>query len=59
VINEHHKGIITNNLTLVSSFQMQAIIPASGPFSGQLLDHLNIGPGNSSDYSLDVKRNNP
>jgi hypothetical protein len=58
VINEHHKGIITNNVTLVSSFQMQVMIPPSGPFNGQLLVHLNIGPGNSSDYSMEINCNN-
>ncbi|OGB66063.1 MAG: hypothetical protein A2Y94_14830 [Caldithrix sp. RBG_13_44_9] len=59
VINEHHKGIITNNVTLVSGFQMQVMIPPSGPFNGQLLVHLNVGPGNSSDYSLEYKCDNP
>jgi hypothetical protein len=59
VVNEHHKGIITNNVTLVSNFQMQVEIPPTGPFRGQLLVNLNVGPGNSSNYSMEVKCDNP
>jgi hypothetical protein len=55
VVNEHHKGIVTDNQTLVSSFQMRTEIPATGPFRGQLLAELNVGPGGSSKYSLEVK----
>jgi hypothetical protein len=55
VVNEHHKGIVTDNATMASSFQMQIEIPASGPFRGRLMVKLNVGPGKSSQASLDVK----
>lgn len=55
IVNEHHKGIVTNHQNMASSFQMQIEVPPSGPFRGQLIVHLNVGPGNSSDYSLEVK----
>jgi hypothetical protein len=55
LVNEHHKGIVTDHVTLASSFQMQIEIPKKGPFRGQLLVHLNVGPGNSSDYDMSVK----
>jgi hypothetical protein len=54
-VNEHHKGIVTDHVTLASSFQMQIEIPKKGPFRGQLLVRLNVGPGNSSDYEMVVK----
>ena len=55
IVNEHHRGIVTNQVSMASSFQMQIEVPPSGPFRGQLLVHLNVGPGNSSQYSLEVK----
>ena len=54
-VNEHHKGIMTNNVTLVSSFQMFIEIPPAGPFRGQLIVKLNVGPGQSSAFSLATK----
>lgn len=55
IVNEHHKGIVTDEVTLASSFQMQIEIPPNGPFHGQLIVNLNVGPGGSNHYSLDVK----
>ncbi len=55
VINQIQKGILTDNVSLASSFQMRLEIPPTGPFHGQLLINLKVGPGNSSSYSLEVK----
>ena len=55
IVNEHYRGIVTHQVNMASSFQMQIEVPPSGPFRGQLLVHLNVGPGNSSQYSLEVK----
>lgn len=52
---EHHKGIVTDEVTFASSFQMQIEIPSSGPFRGRLLATLHVGPGGSNRYSLDVR----
>ncbi|MCI0330507.1 MAG: hypothetical protein L0196_06085 [candidate division Zixibacteria bacterium] len=54
VVNEQHKSVVTNELTLVSSFQMRTEIPPTGPFRGQLIAELSVGPGESSRYSLEV-----
>ena len=55
VVNEHHKGIVTDQVTLVSSFQMRIEIPPTGPFRGRLEVMLNVGPGGSSGYTIDVR----
>lgn len=55
VINEHHKSVVTDEETLVSSFQLRAEVPPAGPFRGRLLARLNVGPGGSNHYSLEVK----
>ncbi|MCI0405861.1 MAG: hypothetical protein L0Z48_06675 [candidate division Zixibacteria bacterium] len=54
VVIENHKGIVTDQKTLTSSFQMQLEIPPAGPFRGQLLVRLNVGKGGPYDYSLEV-----
>ena len=55
VVNEHHRGIITNEVTLVSSFQLQVEIPPSGPFRGRLISRLEVGPHGHSSYVLEVE----
>lgn len=55
LVNEHHKGIVTDNVTLASSFRMFLELPPIGPFRGQLLVRLNVGPGESNQFSLEVK----
>lgn len=52
---EHHRGIVTDQVTLAASFQLQAEIPPRGPFRGWLLASLQVGPGASSRYSLDTR----
>ncbi len=46
---------MTNNVTLASSFQMFIEIPPKGPFRGQLIISLNVGPGQSNQFSVEVK----
>jgi len=55
VVNENHKGIMTDQTSLASSFQMQIEIPPTGPFRGQLIVHLQVGPGESNKSSIEVK----
>lgn len=55
VVNERHTGIVTDQVTLASSFQMQIELPPTGPFRGQLIIKLNVGPGGSNNYSINVK----
>ncbi len=54
-VNEHHKGIVTDNVSLASQFQLQIEIPPRGPFRGALIAHLNVGPGGSSHHSLEIR----
>jgi hypothetical protein len=53
-VNEHHKGIVTDAVTLASSFQMFVEIPPSGPFRGRLKVQLQVGPGRSNQSSIAV-----
>jgi hypothetical protein len=58
-VNEHHKGVLTDNVSLASSFQMFIEIPPKGPFRGQLLVKLKVGPGESSQFSMKIKCTEP
>lgn len=52
---EHHRGIVTDEVTLVSSFQMQIEIPPSGSERGRLTIGLHVGPAQASHHSLDIQ----
>ncbi len=54
VVLENHKGILTDQKTLASSFQMRIEIPPAGPFHGQLMVRLNVAMGGPYDYSVEV-----
>lgn len=41
IVNEHHKGILTDQNTLVSNLQMQSVIPGLG----RLYVNMQVGPG--------------
>jgi hypothetical protein len=41
IVNEHHRGIATDQVTLVSFFQMQGVIPGIG----RLYMNVQVGPG--------------
>jgi hypothetical protein len=55
VVNERHRGIITDGVTLVSTFQLRIELPPSAPFHGRLVSHMEIGPHGHSDYDLTVE----
>jgi hypothetical protein len=55
LLSQHHKGVLTDNVTLVSSFSMQLQIPQQGPFRGRLFARLNVGPGGSSFADLSLR----
>lgn len=57
VVNEHHKGIMTDNVTLTSSFQLRILIPAGAPFSGRLLVNIQVGPGGATHSDVSVRCN--
>jgi hypothetical protein len=44
VVNEHHRGIQTDQITLVSFFQMQSVIPGVG----RMYVNVQVGPGGVS-----------
>ncbi len=54
-VNEHHKGIVTDNVTLATQFMLQIEIPPKGPFHGSLRSTLNVGPGGASHSSFTVR----
>ncbi|UCC80436.1 MAG: hypothetical protein JSW64_03480 [Candidatus Zixiibacteriota bacterium] len=55
VVSERHRGIVTNGVTLISSFRMQMEIPPSGPFHGRLVSWMEIGPNGHSGYELEIE----
>lgn len=55
LLRQHHKGVLTDNVTLVSSFSMQLEIPQKGPFRGRLFVRLNVGPGGASFAELSLR----
>lgn len=54
-VNEHHKNIVTDNVTLVSQFVLQAEIPPVGPFRGRLSTTLSVGPGHADHDALTIR----
>lgn len=55
VVHQHHRGVITDEVTLVSNFSLQIQIPPSGPFRGRLISRLQVGPRGQNSYVLDVE----
>jgi hypothetical protein len=55
VVNERHSGIVTNGVTLISSFRMQMELPQSAPFHGRLVSWLEIGPNGQNNYTLEIE----
>lgn len=55
VVSENHRGVVTNGVTLISSFRMQMEIPPSGPFHGRMVSWLEIGPNGHNSYSLEIE----
>ena len=53
-VTEHDRSVVTDNVTLVSTLQIQMILPANSPASGSLRATLNIGPGASDHGTLEV-----
>lgn len=54
-VNEHHKGIVTDNVTLAAQFMLQIEIPPAGPFHGSLSSRLEVGPEGASHSSFTVR----
>jgi hypothetical protein len=52
---EHHRGVVTDATTLVSSLQLQAELPPGGSARGRIAARLEVGPGSSSRYTLAVR----
>jgi hypothetical protein len=50
VVNEHHRGIQTDQITLVSFFQIQSVIPGVG----RMYLNVQVGPGGVSSYQARV-----
>jgi hypothetical protein len=50
VVNEHHRGILTDQITLVSFFQLQSVIPSVG----RMYVNMQVGPGGVSSYQARV-----
>jgi hypothetical protein len=57
-INEQHHAILTDNVTLAASFNMQIEIPSAGPFRGSIVTRVSVGPGNASFSELTVRCGN-
>lgn len=55
VVNERHNGVVTDGVTLISSFRMQMELPPSAPFHGRLVSWLEIGPHGHNNYSLEIE----
>ncbi len=54
-VNEHHAGVITDAVTMASSFLMQLLIPPSALGQGRLTVQLRVGPGGRTDSAIDVR----
>jgi hypothetical protein len=46
-VTEHDRSVVTDNVTLVSTFALQLILPGSDPAGGRLRTTLTLGPGSS------------
>jgi hypothetical protein len=55
VVNEHHHAVLTDNLSLVSSFQMLIEVPEAGPLHGRLVTRVTVAPGNASLSALTLR----
>ncbi len=53
-VQEHHRSVVTDRVTLVSSLQLQMILPANKAGGGRLRATLQVGPGASDHGSLSV-----
>jgi hypothetical protein len=54
LVNQHDRGSVTDQITRVSSFQLQIELPSAGPFRGRLMVKLNVGPGEASSYDMSI-----
>lgn len=48
LVNEHHRSVVTDDVTLTSSFQLRILLPPGAPMHGRLQVDLQVGPGGSS-----------
>jgi len=53
-VAEHDRSLVTDHVTLVSTFQMQLILPGRDRASGRLFARLRVGPGSSDASSLEI-----
>jgi len=49
VIHDQERNVVTDHNTLVTLFQMQAVVPA-GTYAGKLTIGIRVGPGGSTGY---------
>ena len=54
IVNETHRGLVTDNRTLASQLQMQVLLPSNAPFGGRLKISLHVGTGGAYFYSAEV-----
>lgn len=54
LVAEHDRGVVTDAVTLVSTFQIQLILPKNGPAGGRLQGTLRVGPGVSDRGGLAI-----
>lgn len=52
IVNQHDRALITDKVTLVSSFQLQIELPPVGADRGRLMVSLNVGPGQAYNYDI-------
>ncbi len=55
-VTEHHKNVVTDQVTLVSQLIIQAELPPKGPFRGRLFITLNVGPGGADNVHVGPTR---
>ncbi|MDX1647380.1 MAG: hypothetical protein R3304_09570 [Longimicrobiales bacterium] len=53
-VAERDRSVVTDQTTLVSTMQMQLILPRNRPESGRLFATLRLGPGDSDAASLEI-----
>ena len=53
-VAERDRSVVTDAVTLVSTMQMQLILPKNRDESGSLFATLRIGPGGADAASLDI-----
>jgi hypothetical protein len=52
LVNEHHTGIVTSNVTMASFLSMQILLPPAAPMHGRLVVTLQVGPNGATDYGV-------